>query len=201
MVDIPLATIEHSLELVSAFIGFSVAYVALRGYRATGSPTMLRLSIAFFLLGVGFFFQGATELITSLSELLFLVSVMVVLGGLFETIGYFFLAFSHAVNVYGRSKAMPVFIFLPMAALRTLSFYFVLYSFVETSVAFFRTRSRGTFSIALGLGLIMISLFIEWLSLTTSITPFTTFLEVVKVVGLLLIFSTVARIHFRRGVG
>ena len=190
--------VEDALQLVGAFISYSVARVARRGYLETRSPTLLRLTLAFALLGTGFVISGVSGLVVMdmLPGLAFLLSAFVVAAAGLETVGYFFLAFSHIIDVRGKSsvKVTPA-LFIPIAsaaaALRSLSFYFLLYGVVETFISYFKTKRRETMPIALGLSLIFGSEFIRWLSLFEAGGMMTFISLLVKIIGFFALYIPV----------
>ena len=47
--------LENILNLVGFLVGLAIGIMAAIGFRNTGSPTLFRLTIAFFVLSLGFF--------------------------------------------------------------------------------------------------------------------------------------------------
>ena len=165
-----LALVENILQFVGAFVSLSIAAVAVKGFRQTGSPALLRLATAFAFLGVGFAVEG----LVAVGPFATIFTTALVAGLLLETTGYFFLAFSHVIDVTLAKRtgiAMLVFPFLTLssvqvvAALSILSFYFVLYGFVETFLSWMKNRRPDTLLIAGGLATIGVGTFFQWLSL------------------------------------
>ncbi len=213
--DLPsgLALIRDLLQFIGAFVSLSVAAVSFRGFRQTDSPSLLRLSTAFLFLGFGFFVEGASGLSVATA---FLTTAALV-GLLFQTTGYFFLAFSHAIDVTVSKRlgiALLVFPMLSMSGLQLdamlsiLSFYFVFYGFVETLYSYARTRRPDTLLIASGLALIGAGTFVQWLSdvyLQVSAISQVLLLSQVLMeeVGLLILFVPVMTyiLEWRRGNG
>lgn len=191
---------EYFLYLVGAFIGFSVAYVSHRGYRDTGSPTMLRLSLAFLLLGGGFTLSGIVGLasIGLLPYVTLAVSALVMVASLLETAGYFFLAFSHMMNVRRMAGAgVPSMAIVgggAIVALKSVAIFFLLYGLVETILAYLRDRRVETLGIALGLGLIVSSEFVRWASfLYPTVAIIFAVSLVIKIVGFSALYIPVVK--------
>ena len=198
-----LTLVGIGLQFVGAFVSLSIAFVALKGFRQTESPALLRLATAFAFLGFGFTVEG----VGGLGPATALFTTAVVAGLLLETTGYFFLAFSHAIDVAFSKRAGVALLVFPVislsgiqltAALSILSFYFVLYGFVETLYSYARTRRPDTLLIAGGLALIGAGTFIQWLSLlylqVDILTQVLLLLQiVVKEVGLMILFVPVLR--------
>jgi hypothetical protein len=198
-----MAMVEEALQVIGVFVSFSVAYVAYRGVKQTQSSSLLRLATAFVFLGFGFL----AELLAGIDELIPAVQVTapaVVIGGLLlETTGYFFLAFSHAIDVVLSKRMGPALMVLPVVSLSgvqmtdvltILSLYFVLYGVVETLYSYGRTRKPDTLLIASGLALIGGGTVVQWLFL---LNPGVYVLSLVQIImremGLLILFTPVLR--------
>ena len=169
-----LTLVGDVLQFLGAFVSLSIAFIALKGYRQTESSSMLRLATAFAFLGFGFLVEG----VVGLGPVTAIFTTAVVVGLLLETTGYFFLAFSHAIDVAlskgtGAGAGVSLLV-LPLitlsepqltAALSILSFYFVAYGFVETIFAYAKTKRPDTLLMAGGLAMIGTGTFVQWLSL------------------------------------
>jgi len=193
-----LVLLEDSLYFMGAVMGFSVAWIARRGYAETRSPTLLRMVVSFWLLGVAFLLSGiaGTILTTNAEVLTFAVSALVTVGAGLETLGYFFLALSHILNARLPGRALlPAIIPLGTGAtaiLRSLSFIFLLYGFVETGISYVKSRHRGTLLIAMGLALLGFGELIRWQGFLYPTEPAVmTASLLVKIVGLAVLFLPV----------
>lgn len=199
---------EDVLQFIGALVSFSIAYVAYRGVKETQSSNLLRLAAAFVFLGAGFILQGLYGVGTLDATPLFatMLATLLMAGLFLETAGYFFLAFSHALDV-AFSRRMGVMLALfPLIALNqtsievilhSLSFYFILYGVVETVFSYTKYRNPNTLVIACGLGLIAAG---WWVSLIGVDAQLLTLLQLVmKEVGLLTLFIPVLGFSFSRG--
>ena len=189
------------LQFIGVFVSFSIAYVAFKGLKKTESSSLLRLATAFLFLGFGFLVEGLVGLNQILPTMPLTTTTVVVAGLFLETTGYFFLAFSHAVDVMiSKHSSVALFVF-PMITLSgiqlsnilsILSFYFVLYGVVETVYSYARTRKPDTLLIALGLSLIGVGTFFQWLSLLYQYVGVLSLLQIIlQEMGLLILFTPV----------
>lgn len=196
-----VAVFEDILQFIGVFVSFSIAYVSYRGVKKTDSPTLLRLTTAFAFLGMGFTVEGVVGLGSLLPALSSFATTMVVMGLLLETMGYFFLAFSHAIDVMVSRRigiALAVFPVITISGtqlanvLSILSFYFVAYGVVETLYAYKANKRPDTLLIASGLAAIAIGTFAQWLSLLYLQVNLLPLVEILlKEVGLLLLLVPV----------
>lgn len=171
------ALVEDVLQFIGVFVSFSIAYVSFRGVRQTESSSLLRLATAFVFLGFGFMVEGLVGLSQLVPAIALPGTTVLVAGLLLETTGYFFLAFSHAIDVVLSKRLGAALLVFPLISLTgtqladilsILSFYFVLYGVVETLYSYARTRKPDTLLIAGGLALIGVGTFVQWLSLLYS---------------------------------
>jgi hypothetical protein len=200
-----LLLLENVLQFVGAFVAFSIAVVSYKGVRQTSSSSLLRLAAAFVFLGTGFLLEGLYGF-SSLNLLpTFTVSLTTLLiAGLFlETAGYFFLAFSHMLDVLFDKRMGVMLALFPLLAinqtslvviLTSLSFYFILYGVVETLFAYSKNRNPNTLLIACGLAVIAGG---WWISL---VSPDGLMLNIVqllmKEIGLVTLFIPVLKFMF-----
>jgi hypothetical protein len=212
-----LTLVGDVLQFLGAFVSLSIAFIALKGYRQTESNSMLRLATAFAFLGFGFLVEG----VVGLGPVTAIFTTAVIVGLLLETTGYFFLAFSHAIDVAlskgaGAGAGVSLLV-LPLitlsepqltAALSILSFYFVAYGFVETIFAYAKTKRPDTLLMAGGLAMIGTGTFVQWLSLIyQQVDLLSQVLLLVQIIikemGLLILFIPVMQYAFggRKAIG
>jgi hypothetical protein len=205
-----MALIGDMLQFIGVFVSFSIAYVAFRGVRQTESSSLLRLATAFVFLGFGFLMEGMVGLGQLLPSLSLSATAVVVGGLLLETTGYFFLAFSHAVDVMLSKRMGAALLVFPVISLSGsqlqdvlsfFAFYFVMYGVVETVYSYARTRKPDTLLIAMGLSLIAAGTFFQWLSLLYQYVGVLTLLQIIlQEMGLLMMFVPVLTFRTAGGV-
>lgn len=193
--------IQNLLQFIGVFVSFSVAYVAYRGVKQTESSSLLRLATAFIFLGFGFLAEGLVGLGQIFPSAPISTTAVVVGGLLLETTGYFFLAFSHVVDVLLSKRLGAALLVFPVITLTStqlsdilsiLSFYFVLYGVVETVYSYARTKKPDTLLIATGLSLIGVGTFFQWLSLLYQYVGVLSLLQIIlQVMGLVTLFTPV----------
>ena len=198
-----MGLIENLLQFIGVFVSFSIAYVAYRGVKHTESSSLLRLATAFVFLGFGFLIEGLVGLGQLVPSLPVSTTAVVIVGLLLETTGYFFLAFSHAIDVVLSKRMGAALLVFPVITLTStqlqdilgiLSFYFVLYGVVETVYSYARTRKPDTLLIAVGLSLIGVGTFFQWLSLLYQYVGVLSLLQIIlQEMGLLILFTPVLR--------
>jgi len=198
---------ENALQFVGAFVAFSIAIVAYKGVRETSSSSMLRLAAAFVFLGSGFTLQGLESVgaFASIPGLEVSLETILIAGMFLQTVGYFFLAFSHVLDVVVSRRVEPLLVLLPIfpvsptsveTVLRSLSFYFILYGVLETVLSYSKNRNPNTLFIATGLGLLAAG---WWVSLAAPDLVLLTLLQLLmREVGLVALFVPVLRFSFRK---
>lgn len=198
---------ENALQFIGAFVAFSIALVAYKGVRETASSSMLRLAAAFVFLGSGFMLEGLTGVgaFASVPVLEVSLATILIAAMFLQTVGYFFLAFSHVLDVVLSRRIGPLLILVPIFAvsqtsvetvLRSLSFYFILYGVLETALSYSKTRNPNTLFIATGLGLLAAG---WWVSLAAPDMALLTLLQLLmREVGLIALFIPVLKFSFRK---
>ena len=167
--------LESALNLLGFVVGLVLGIFAYIGFKNTGSPTLFRLSISFFSISIGFGVVGFGFLIESfVLGYVKLDTWIQTLGLGIQTIGYFFIAFSHGIKSffpksrYFKSIAMPLFI-IPGNSIehiiRSISFILLVYGTIETILSYMENRKRSTIFVAAGLGLLALGEFLGWYSI------------------------------------
>jgi len=199
--------LENALQFIGAFVAFSIALVAYKGVRETSSSSMLRLAAAFVFLGSGFALQGlvAVGAFSTVPNLGISLRTIQIAGMFLQTIGYFFLAFSHLLDVAVSRRLGPLLVLFPILAisptsvetvLRSLSFYFILYGVLETTLSYTKNRNPNTLMIASGLGMLAAG---WWVSLAAPDIGLLTLLQLLmREVGLVALFVPVLKFSFRK---
>ncbi len=173
---------EGVLVLVGAFIGLVIGYISLTGYRETGSPALLRLAAAFILLFLGFICESLAIFgyVGVLPILALATAFFTIASNFLQTLGFFFLAFSYILNVRAVQRASIMPLILPLslpvvqisAALKSISFYLLVYASVETAIAYVRTRRVETLALSFGLIFLAVSELLRWISYVELSWPF-----------------------------
>lgn len=165
---------EIILNLIGFVVGLAIGILSRIGFKNTGSPTLFRLTIAFLSISIGFGVVGAGYMIESLvirsGEI---ESWVQTLGIGIQTIGYFFIAFSHSIKSffpksrYFRSIIVPLFV-IPGNSIehiiRSISFILLIYGTIETIMSYMESKKSGTIFVASGLGLLALGEFLGWYS-------------------------------------
>jgi len=192
--------LEFLLEIILNLIGFSVgitiSIISYIGYKNTGSPTLFRLLIAFFAIGVGF---GVLALGFILDDLFLKTGDpnqgIITIGVACQTIGYWFIAFSHTIkNFFPKSRylrsigIMPLFLvsFISLEhILRAVSFILLVYGAIETVLSYIQGKKKSTLFVAIGLACLGFGEFVGWYSFVFPETILYVFSIIIKIGGLL----------------
>ena len=93
--------LENILNLIGFLVGLVIGILSYVGFKNTGSPTLFRLSLAFFSISVGFFViwvgYTAEDFVIQAGQIERWVQT---LGIGIQTVGYFFIAFSHSIKSF-----------------------------------------------------------------------------------------------------
>ena len=201
--------LETVLNLVGLLVGIVIGIISYIGFKNTGSPTLFRLSIAFFAIGIGFGILAAGFI---LDDFIFKTGDVnrgiSTLGVATQTIGYWFIAFSHTIRTffpksrYLRSiGAIPLFLVsfnYVENILRAVSFILLVYGAIETMISYNQGRKKTTLFVAIGLGLLGLGEFIGWYSFVFPETVLYAISIVTKIGGLVAVGIPVSKIPLRK---
>jgi hypothetical protein len=197
--------LENILNLVGFLVGLSIGIVSAIGFRNTGSPTLFRLAIAFFSISIGFFVIWAGYMIEDFVIQSGSVERWIqTLGIAIQTVGYFFIAFSHSIkslfpkSKYFRSVGMvPLFLVSSVQIehiFRSVSFILLAYGAIETILSYFENRNKGAISVATGLSLLALGEFVGWYSFVFPESILYVASMVIKIGGLIALFIPVSKV-------
>ncbi|MFQ6025201.1 MAG: hypothetical protein ACE5JT_01630 [Nitrosopumilaceae archaeon] len=196
--------LENILNLIGFLVGLAIGIMSYIGYKNTGSPTLFRLTLAFFSISAGFFViwtgYTAESFIIKAGQIEPWVQT---LGIGITTIGYFFIAFSHSIKAffpksrYFKSIIFPLFILSGSSVeniIRSISFILLVYGTIETILSYIEGKKKGALFVASGLGLLALGEFLGWYSLVfpESILYFVS--VSIKIAGLLSLFVPVSKV-------
>ena len=197
--------LEEILNLIGFLIGLAIGIMALIGFRNTGSPTLFRLTIAFFSISVGFF-----VILTGYMAEDFVIKSGTIerwiqtLGIVIQTIGYFFIAFSHSIksffpkSSYFRSVGiLPLFLVSSVQLehiFRSVSFILLAYGAIETMLSYLDNRNKGAISVSLGLSFLALGEFLGWYSFVFPESILYPISMVIKIGGLIALFIPVSKV-------
>ncbi|EGP94313.1 hypothetical protein MY1_1559 [Nitrosarchaeum koreense MY1] len=186
-------------------MGLAIGIMSLIGFRNTGSPTLFRLTIAFFSISAGFFVIWAgymvEDFITKSGNIERWIQT---LGIVIQTIGYFFIAFSHSIKSffpksrYFRSVGIfPLFLVSSVQIehiFRSISFILLAYGAIETMLSYFENKNKGAISVAVGLALLALGEFLGWYSFVFPESILYSISMAIKIGGLIALFIPVSKI-------
>ena len=197
--------LENILNLVGFLVGLAIGIMSYIGFRNTGSPTLFRLTIAFFSISSGFFviWTGymAEDLIIKSGSIERWIQT---LGIAIQTVGYFFIAFSHSIksffpkSSYFRSVGIfPLFLVSSVQLeyiFRSVSFILLAYGAIETMLSYFENKNKGAISVSVGLGLLALGEFLGWYSFVFPDSILYPASMIIKIGGLIALFIPVSKV-------
>lgn len=197
--------LENILNLIGFLVGLGIGIMSLIGFRNTGSPTLFRLTIAFFSISIGFFviWAGymAEDFVVKSGSIERWVQT---LGIAIQTVGYFFIAFSHSIksffpkSSYFRSVGILPFFLVSSVQLehlfRSVSFILLAYGAIETMLSYFDNRNKGAISVSVGLALLALGEFLGWYSFVFPESILYSVSMVIKIGGLIALFIPVSKV-------
>lgn len=197
--------LENILNLVGFLVGLAIGIMSIIGFRNTGSPTLFRLTVAFFSISIGFFVIWMGYMVED-----FIIKSgnierwIQTLGIIIQTVGYFFIAFSHSIKSffpksrYFRSIGIfPLFLVSSVQIehiFRSVSFILLAYGAIETILSYFENRNKGAISVAVGLALLALGEFLGWYSFVFPESILYSVSMIIKIGGLIALFIPVSRI-------
>lgn len=192
-----LEPLAAALNALGFAVGAAIGAISLVGFRNTGSPTLLRLAVAFSAIGAGFLpvWAGGIDGVPGWVG---------TLGIAMQAVGYFFIAFSHSMKAFlprsGRLTSisvLPLFLgsYVQMGHIvRSISFILLAYGAIETMLSYMENRRPGTAMVAAGLVMLALGEFLSWYALVYPESPLLLASSAVKIGGLLAIFVPVSRV-------
>ncbi len=191
--------------MIGFVVGLGIGTMSYIGFRNTGSPTLFRLSIAFFAICIGFFviWMGfmVEDFVIQSGEIERWVQT---LGIGIQTIGYFFIAFSHSIKSffpksrYFRSVGIfPLFLVSSIHIeniFRSVSFILLAYGAIETFMSYLESRKKGAIFVSLGLALLAFGEFLGWYSFVFPESILYNLSISIKIGGLISLFVPISKI-------
>jgi hypothetical protein len=197
--------LENILNLLGFLVGLGIGIVSIIGFRNTGSPTLFRLAIAFFSISAGFCVIWIGYMIED-----FIIQSgnierwIQTLGIAIQTIGYFFIAFSHSIkSLFPKSRyfrsvgILPLFLVSSVQIehiFRSVSFILLAYGAIETILSYFENRNKGAISVAIGLSLLALGEFLGWYSFVFPESILYVVSTLIKIGGLIALFIPISKI-------
>lgn len=197
--------LENVLNLIGFIVGLAIGIMSYVGFKNTGSPTLFRLTLAFLSISVGFFviWTGyiAEDFVFKSGHIERWIQT---LGIGIQTIGYFFIAFSHSIKSflpksrYFRSVGMiPLFLVSAIHiehVFRSVSFILLVYGAIETILSYFEGKKKGTIFVAVGLSFLAFGEFLGWYSLVFPESILYYLSISIKITGLISLFIPVSKV-------
>lgn len=197
--------LESILNLIGFAVGLTIGSISYIGFRNTGSPTLFRLSLAFFAIGTGFIIMWLGQAVD-----MFVYKTgqperwVQTLGIGVQTVGYFFIAFSHTLksffpkSSYLRSVGIvPLYLISFISVeniIRSISFILLAYGAIETIMSYFESRRKTAIFVAAGLGALGFGEFLGWYSFVFPQSILGVISISTKIAGLILLFIPVTKV-------
>ena len=201
--------LENILNFVGFLVGLAIGIMSYIGFRNTGSPTLFRLTIAFLSISLGFFVTWSGYMIED-----FVIKSgsiergIQTVGIIIQTIGYFFIAFSHSIKSffpksnYFRSVGILPFFLVSTVQLehifRSISFILLAYGAIETMLSYFENKNKGAISVSVGLALLALGEFLGWYSFVFPESILYSVSMTIKIGGLIALFIPVSKVPLKK---
>jgi len=199
--------LESILNLVGFAVGLVIGIISAIGFRNTGSPTLFRLTLAFFSISIGFIIMWLGQALSPIAAPHDLRWVQTVGIGA-QTVGYFFIAFSHTIkSFFPRSNylrsigIMPLFLISFISIeniIRSFSFILLVYGAIETIMSYFESRRKTAMLVAGGLGALALGEFLGWYYFVFPQSILNVVSISMKIAGLLMLFVPVTKVPLTR---
>ena len=197
--------LENILNLIGFTVGLSIGIIAYIGFRNTGSPTLFRLSIAFLAIGFGFLIIWIGFMLEDFVLNNGQIEPWIqTLGIGIQTVGYFFIAFSHSIKAffprsrYFRSVGIfPLFLVSIIHLeniFRSISFILLVYGAIETILSYIDEKKKGALFVATGLSLLALGEFLGWYSFVFPESILYYVSISMKIAGLVSLFIPVSKV-------
>ena len=197
--------LENILNLIGFLVGLAIGIMSLIGFRNTGSPTLFRLTLAFFSISAGFFVIWAGYMVED-----FVIKSgnierwIQTVGIVIQTIGYFFIAFSHSIksffpksNYFRSVRFIPLFLVSSVQLehiFRSVSFILLVYGAIETMLSYFENKNKGAISVSVGLAFLALGEFLGWYSFVFPDSLLYPASMIIKIAGLIALFIPVSKV-------
>lgn len=197
--------LENILNLIGFLVGLSIGIISLIGFRNTGSPTLFRLTIAFLSISLGFFVMWSGYMIEDFIIKSGSIEKWIqTFGIVIQTIGYFFIAFSHSIKSffpksrYFRSVGIfPLFLVSSVQLehiFRSISFILLAYGAIETLLSYLENKNKGAISVAIGLAMLAFGEFLGWYSFVFPESILYSASIIIKIGGLVALFIPISKV-------
>lgn len=197
--------LENILNLIGFVVGIAIGVISYIGYKNTGSATLFRLSIAFLSIGVGFFVVWAgymaEDFVLQKGQIERWIQT---LGIGIQTVGYFFIAFSHSIkSFFPKSRYLRSIGIIPLFLVsavhiehifRSISFILLVYGAIETILSYFEGKKKGTIFVAMGLSFLALGEFLGWYSFVFPESILYYVSISIKIAGLISLFIPISKI-------
>ncbi|MEM4252710.1 MAG: hypothetical protein QXE84_04200 [Candidatus Nitrosotenuis sp.] len=199
--------LESILNLIGFVVGLVIGIISAIGYRNTGSPTLFRLTLAFLSISAGFIIMWIGQMVGTYTAPQDVRWVQTAGIGV-QTIGYFFIAFSHTIkSFFPKSNYLRSIVILPLFLIsfvsieniiRSFSFILLIYGSIETIMSYFESRRRTALFVAAGLGALAFGEFLGWYYFVFPQSVLNVVSITVKIAGLLMLFVPVTKVPLKK---
>ena len=201
--------LENILNFVGFLVGLAIGIMSYVGFRNTGSPTLFRLTNAFLSISLGFFVIWSGYMVEDFVMKSGSIERGVqTVGIVIQTVGYFFIAFSHSIKSffpksnYFRSIGILPFFLVSTVQLehifRSISFILLAYGAIETMLSYFENKNKGAISVSVGLALLALGEFLGWYSFVFPESILYSVSMTIKIGGLIALFIPVSKIPLKK---